>query len=435
MAAISLAQDPFAFNHHHQTSYNNNSPLSTDSGHSSSLTLVSPSTSTDSFKQHHKLNYQEQQQQHVYCQGKQFGLSLRDFKVICTLGTGTFGKVLLVRLLDRPHPSKQDRYYAIKVLAKTQVVRLKQIEHVNSEKDLLATVSSKSTLSRFYVSLLCTFQDHLNLYLLQEFVEGGELFSHLRRAGKFSADTSKFYASNVVLAFEGLHSLDIIYRDLKPENLLLSMNGYLKLTDFGFAKKVANNGRTWTLCGTPEYLAPEIIQSKGHGKAADWWAFGILIYEMLAGHPPFFNPDCSAGPFEIYEKILAAELHFPPTGNFDHHSIDLISRLLTVDRSKRLGNLKAGIQDIKNHPWFRGVDWDLLSKQIIPAPILPKLSNPGDPSNFDRYPNVELSDLPGFNQPIHHHRHLQTPYFHHHHPSPYSPIIDEDPYRHLFESF
>ncbi|POW00471.1 hypothetical protein PSTT_13107, partial [Puccinia striiformis] len=408
MAAISLAQDPFAFNHHHQTSYNNNSPLSTDSGHSSSLTLVSPSTSTDSFKQHHKLNYQEQQQQHVYCQGKQFGLSLRDFKVICTLGTGTFGKVLLVRLLDRPHPSKQDRYYAIKVLAKTQVVRLKQIEHVNSEKDLLATVSSKSTLSRFYVSLLCTFQDHLNLYLLQEFVEGGELFSHLRRAGKFSADTSKFYASNVVLAFEGLHSLDIIYRDLKPENLLLSMNGYLKLTDFGFAKK-------WPIMGG--HGPPEIIQSKGHGKAADWWAFGILIYEMLAGHPPFFNPDCSAGPFEIYEKILAAQLHFPPTGNFDHHSIDLISDYSPI------GNLKAGIQDIKNHPWFRG------------APILPKLSNPGDPSNFDRYPNVELSDLPGFNQPIHHHRHLQTPYFHHHHPSPYSPIIDEDPYRHLFESF
>ncbi|KAI9624402.1 hypothetical protein KEM48_008985 [Puccinia striiformis f. sp. tritici PST-130] len=417
MAAISLAQDPFAFNHHHQTSYNNNSPLSTDSGHSSSLTLVSPSTSTDSFKQHHKLNYQEQQQQHVYCQGKQFGLSLRDFKVICTLGTGTFGKVLLVRLLDRPHPSKQDRYYAIKVLAKTQVVRLKQIEHVNSEKDLLATVSSKSTLSRFYVSLLCTFQDHLNLYLLQEFVEGGELFSHLRRAGKFSADTSKFYASNVVLAFEGLHSLDIIYRDLKPENLLLSMNGYLKLTDFGFAKNARNNPiqRAWK-----------------SGRLVGIWYPDIRDASRSSS---VFNPDCSAGPFEIYEKILAAQLHFPPTGNFDHHSIDLISRLLTVDCSKRIGNLKAGIQDIKNHPWFRGVDWDLLSKQIIPAPILPKLSNPGDPSNFDRYPNVELSDLPGFNQPIHHHRHLQTPYFHHHHPSPYSPIIDEDPYRHLFESF
>ncbi|POW06173.1 hypothetical protein PSHT_10468 [Puccinia striiformis] len=384
MAAISLAQDPFAFNHHHQTSYNNNSPLSTDSGHSSSLTLVSPSTSTDSFKQHHKLNYQEQQQQHVYCQGKQFGLSLRDFKVICTLGTGTFGKVLLVRLLDRPHPSKQDRYYAIKVLAKTQVVRLKQIEHVNSEKDLLATVSSKSTLSRFYVSLLCTFQDHLNLYLLQE----PPLFRHNLPRPKT--------------------------RELAVINERISQINRLWIRE-----KVANNGRTWTLCGTPEYLAPEIIQSKGHGKAADWWAFGILIYEMLAGHPPFFNPDCSAGPFEYTRKssLLNYISLLPATSTtlYRPHLQTTHRRLLQKNR--------------ESESWYPRYQESSL------APILPKLSNPGDPSNFDRYPNVELSDLPGFNQPIHHHRHLQTPYFHHHHPSPYSPIIDEDPYRHLFESF
>ncbi|KAA1137322.1 serine/threonine protein kinase, AGC [Puccinia graminis f. sp. tritici] len=445
------------------------------------------------------------QPQHVFCQGKQFGLSLRDFKIICTLGTGTFGKVLLVRL-DRanqrnspndlePHRTEtsssfepQQKYYAIKVLSKSQVVRLKQVEHVNSEKDLLAQVSRRATsrLSQFFVSLLCTFQDHKNLYMLQEFVEGGELFSHLRRAGRFSADVARFYGANVVLAFQGLHELDIIYRDLKPENLLLSLNGYLKLTDFGFAKKVPD--RTWTLCGTPEYLAPEIIQSKGHGKPADWWAFGILLFEMLAGHPPFFNPDpsTSSGPFPIYEKILACELKFPSpapppssstttttTNGFDGCSIDLIKRLLILDRSKRLGNLKGGILDIQNHPWFRGVDWHLLAQQVIPAPILPKVDNPGDPSNFERYPQVSIDDLPGFHpppnpNPTHHHLH-RPPFQHplHHQPqsyfqthlaqysldhshhltnqNSYHPLNRpgsaglaaeiEDPYKHLFESF
>merc|ERR1712166_660281 len=117
-----------------------------------------------------------------------------------------------------------------------------------------------------------------------EFVSGGELFSHLRRAGRFTNDTGKFFAASIILALQHLHALDIIYRDMKPENLLLDEFGYLKITDFGFAKKVED--RTWTLCGTPEYLAPEIIQSKGHGKAVDWWALGILVYEMLAGSSP-----------------------------------------------------------------------------------------------------------------------------------------------------
>ncbi|WAQ92484.1 hypothetical protein PtA15_16A392 [Puccinia triticina] len=391
------------------------------------------------------------QQQHVFCQGKQFGLSLRDFRVVCTLGTGTFGKVLLVRL-DRPLPppdhrrpateeQQQQGYYAIKVLAKAQVVRLKQVEHVNSEKDLLALVSSRAgcRLSQFFVSLMCTFQDHKNLYMLQEFVSGGELFSHLRRAGRFGADVARFYAANVVLAFEGLHELDIIYRDLKPENLLLGTNGYLKLTDFGFAKRVPD--RTWTLCGTPEYLAPEIIQSKGHGKPADWWAFGVLIYEMLAGHPPFFNPDASlaAGPFAIYEKILQCSLHFSPSAAaFDPASIDLISRLLVVDRSKRLGNLKGGIHDIKAHPWFRGVDWALLALQAIPAPILPKVSQPGDSSNFDRYPHVLMDDLPGFlpsppqafpSRLDKYKRDSPSPTLPSYHPFSSPPLAPEDPFR------
>lgn len=344
----------------------------------------------------------------VYRKGAQFGLSLSDFEVICTLGTGTFGKVLLVRLR-----SQHNQFYAMKVLSKVEIVRLKQVEHMNSEKDLLALVSSQSD-AKFCVSLNCTFQDERNLYMMLEFVQGGELFSHLRRAGRFTSDVARFFAANVLLALQGLHELDIVYRDLKPENILLGPNGYIKLTDFGFAKKVPD--RTWTLCGTPEYLAPEIIQSKGHGKPADWWAFGVLLYEMLSGFPPFFCSDGS-GPFGIYEKILSGELGFP--SHIDPLAQDLISRLLTSDRSKRLGNLKGGGFDVRDHPWFAGVDWDALSRQTIRAPILPRIGVPGDSSNFEKYPEVRLEDLPGMMRS---------------HGTQVNPSVS-DPYGHLFESF
>lgn len=146
---------------------------------------------------------------------------------------------------------------------------------------LIRASSSNSSILTSTTTRFCTFQDDTNLYMLLEYVVGGELFTHLRRAGRFTNDMTRFYASEIVLAIEYLHSKDIIYRDLKPENLLIDHQGHIKITDFGFAKKVVD--RTWTLCGTPEYLAPEIIQSKGHGKAVDWWALGILIFEMLAG--------------------------------------------------------------------------------------------------------------------------------------------------------
>ena len=166
----------------------------------------------------------------------------------------------------------------MKVLRKTDVVRLRQVEHVNAERFILARIRHP-----FIVDLYATFQDHLNIYMLLSYVPGGELFSHLRRAQRFSADVTRFYLAIIVLALRYLHSFNIIYRDLKPENLLLDTRGYLKIADFGFAKVV--DDRTWTLCGTPEYLAPEIIQSDGHGKAVDWWACGILCYEMLVGYP------------------------------------------------------------------------------------------------------------------------------------------------------
>ncbi|OZJ01746.1 cAMP-dependent protein kinase catalytic subunit PRKX [Bifiguratus adelaidae] len=320
--------------------------------------------------------------------------SLNEFEILETLGTGTFGRVHLTRHA----PTKS--YYAMKVLKKVEVVRLKQVEHINAEREILSGVRFP-----FLVELYTTYQSPSHLYLLQEYVPGGELFSHLRRAGRFSPATTRFYAAEIVLAIEYLHQRDMIYRDLKPENLLLDKHGHIKITDFGFAKRVLD--RTWTLCGTPEYLAPEIIQSKGHGKEVDWWAMGILIYEMLAGYPPFFDDNA----FGIYEKILANKLSFP--GHFDSASKDLIKKLLMGDRTKRLGNLKGGSKDVKNHKWFKGTDWIGVLMRNVDPPIKPPTKHAGDTSNFEKYPELKGEDVYGI-----HHR-----------------GVNNDPLRHLFVEF
>ena len=266
-------------------------------------------------------------------------------------------------------------------MKKMDVVKLKQVEHVYSEKFLLSNIRFP-----FIIQLYGTFKDQRNIYMLLEYAIGGELFTYLRRAGKFSVADTKFYASEIVLALEYMHSMNIVYRDLKPENLLLDSNGHIKITDFGFAKIV--HDRTWTLCGTPEYLAPEIIQSTGHGKAVDWWALGILIYEMLAGFPPFYDDNH----FVVYEKILSGQLVFP--SHFDAASIDLIRRLLVRDKSKRLGNMKNGANDVKMHPWFHGVDWKATLERNVAVPIVPVCRHQGDTSNFEKYDEVEEEPLP-----------------------------------------
>eukprot|EP00002_Diphylleia_rotans_P030790 TRINITY_DN6367_c0_g1_i2.p1 TRINITY_DN6367_c0_g1~~TRINITY_DN6367_c0_g1_i2.p1 ORF type:complete len:372 (+),score=50.54 TRINITY_DN6367_c0_g1_i2:46-1161(+) len=219
------------------------------------------------------------------------GCKLTDFELREVIGTGTFGRVQVCRC------QKNANFYAMKIMKKLEVVRLKQVEHINTEKRILNQLRHP-----FIVTLYCSFQDDRSLYMLLEYINGGEIFSHLRRMGRFAPEAARFYSAQIVLILEYLHSLDIVYRDLKPENLLLDRQGYLKITDFGFAKVVID--RTWTLCGTPEYLAPEIIQSKGHGKGVDWWALGVLIYEMLVGYPPFFDDH----PFGVYEKILSGKI-------------------------------------------------------------------------------------------------------------------------------
>ncbi|KAI4793997.1 Pkinase-domain-containing protein, partial [Aureobasidium sp. EXF-8845] len=254
--------------------------------------------------------------------------TLTDFTINRTLGTGSFGRVHLVQ------SKHNQRFYAVKVLKKQQVVKMKQVEHTNDERRMLQKVKHP-----FLITLWGTFQDSKNLYMVMDFIEGGELFSLLRKSQRFPNPVAKFYAAEVTLALDYLHSMDIIYRDLKPENLLLDRHGHLKITDFGFAKEVPDI--TWTLCGTPDYLAPEVVSSKGYNKSVDWWSLGILIFEMLCGFTPFWD---SGSPLKIYENILRGRVKYPPYVHPDAQ--DLLSKLITHDLTKRLGNLHGGSKDV-----------------------------------------------------------------------------------------
>ncbi|KAH8048667.1 cGMP-dependent protein kinase [Aureococcus anophagefferens] len=229
----------------------------------------------------------------------------------------------------------------------------------------------------FILKLICAFQDDYFIYFLLELLIGGELFTFLRKHQRFSEPTMKIYAAGVVLGFEHMHSKKIAYRDLKPENLVLDKEGCLKIVDLGLAKVV--HGKTWTLCGTPDYLAPEIILNEGHDKAVDYWALGVLMYELVAGVPPFYADD----PMEVYEKILSGSMSFP--SHFGKYLNDIVRKLLKLCQSKRLGNGKGGCGAIKKHRFFSGFGWeDLVTKKIKP-PIEVKVADDADASNFDNY--------------------------------------------------
>ncbi|CAK4126203.1 unnamed protein product [Aphanomyces euteiches] len=306
-------------------------------------------------------------------------LDITHFDFGVTLGTGSFGRVRFAT-----HKAT-GTFWAIKILKKAEIIRLQQVEHMISEKTILMCLDHP-----FIVNLAGTFQDSRCLYMVLEYVIGGEFFTHLRKAGRFDFNTTKFYSAQVVSIFEYLHSQDFIYRDLKPENLLLDHEGFIKITDFGFAKRVAF--KTYTLCGTPEYIAPEVLLNKGHGKGVDWWTLGILIFEMLAGQPPF----CDDDPMGIYQQILSGKINFPRY--FDRNAKALIKRLLTADLTKRYGCLKNGVEDIKKHKFFSGCDWDAMLARKGTAPIIPKVVTPNDTSNFDPYPDSnEEAPVPVYN--------------------------------------
>jgi len=298
-----------------------------------------------------------------------------NLRVLGTLGKGSFGFVQLVQ------DKTTEQTYALKAVSKAQIVQTGQQGHVMSEKKAMQMFDHP-----FLTKLYATYKDRDRLYFLLEPSLGGELFSVLRERTLFDENTARFYAASVLAAFEYMHSLNIIYRDLKPENLLLDGDGYLKVTDFGFAKDITN-GRTWTLCGTPDYLAPEIVAGKGHGKGVDWWCLGIFIYEMLASYPPFYDED----PMRTYAKIMAGAVNYP--SHFSKDAVNLIKRLLQHKPTKRLGVVKGGASEIRKHPWFAGVDWNALVARKVKPPIIPRIRHNKDLSNFDDYSGAEVGEV------------------------------------------
>uniref|UniRef100_A0A673HUV6 cGMP-dependent protein kinase n=1 Tax=Sinocyclocheilus rhinocerous TaxID=307959 RepID=A0A673HUV6_9TELE len=284
-------------------------------------------------------------------------LNLSDFNIIDTLGVGGFGRVELVQL-----KSDEMKTFAMKILKKRHIVDTRQQEHIRSEKLIMQEAHSD-----FIVRLYRTFKDSKYLYMLMEVCLGGELWTILRDRGNFDDSTTRFYTACVVEAFAYLHSKGIIYRDLKPENLILDHRGYAKLVDFGFAKKIGFGKKTWTFCGTPEYVAPEIILNKGHDISADYWSLGILMYELLTGSPPFSGPD----PMKTYNIILRGidMVEFPK--KITKNAANLIKKLCRDTPSERLGNLKNGVKDIQKHKWFEGFNWDGLRKGTLTPPIIP----------------------------------------------------------------
>uniref|UniRef100_A0A8C5CZ92 cGMP-dependent protein kinase n=1 Tax=Gadus morhua TaxID=8049 RepID=A0A8C5CZ92_GADMO len=299
-------------------------------------------------------------------------VSLNDFNVICTLGMGGYSRVELVQL-----KSDSSRSFAMKVLKKRHILDTSQQDHILSERRIM-----KEAHSPFTVRLYRTFKDSKYLYMLLESCLGGELWSLLRDRGSFDDGTTRFYTGCVIEALAFLQCRGIIYRDLKPENIILDQRGYAKLVDFGFAKKVGLGKKTWTFCGTPEYVAPEIILNKGHDSSADCWSLGILIFELLSGSPPFSGSD----PMKTYNIILRGidMVEFPK--KITKSAANLIKRLCRDNPSERLGNQKNGVKDIQKHKWFEGFNWEGLRQGTIDSPYTPTVTGPLDNSNFDYFP-------------------------------------------------
>lgn len=293
-------------------------------------------------------------------------ITLDDFEILNILGKGAFGKVYLSRMKE------DSKLYAIKTIRKDVVIETDQIEAVNLERDVLLNCKHP-----FLVGMEFVFQSDLRLYFVMPFVQGGELYKHFLTNKRFPEEVVKFYAIQIVLAIGHLHEQKIVHRDLKLENILIDNEGYLKIIDFGLAKILKEDETTRTLCGTPEYLAPEMLDQKGHDKGVDWWALGILIYEMLIGVTPFYNRNRSV----MMSKIQKSKIVFPHKKRYNieysDDAKDIICKLLSKRKEKRLGFIND-VNEILEHPWFTCVDAKhIVSRQIVP-PFTPSVKDEAD---------------------------------------------------------
>mmetsp|Transcript_26841 Transcript_26841/g.31658 ORF Transcript_26841/g.31658 Transcript_26841/m.31658 type:complete len:392 (+) Transcript_26841:19-1194(+) len=296
-------------------------------------------------------------------------LTVDEFNLIKVLGRGSFGKVMLCRKKDE---GPEGPLYAMKTLRKQALVKRNQLLHTQTERNILQNIQHP-----FLVNLRFAFQTGDKLYMVLEYMGGGELFHWLKQHRKFSEARGKLYAAEICLALEALHTRDIIYRDLKPENILLDLEGHLRITDFGLSKDnimgAGAAGGTKTFCGTPEYLAPEILENKGHGKAVDWWSFGTLVYEMICGLPPFYDTNVQ----RMYQKILSAPLKFPSF--LSKEAKDCLNGLLQRPVESRLCSAR-GIAELKEQAWFSKIDWEKVMRKEYTPEFAP---GAGKGANYD----------------------------------------------------
>ncbi|KAJ3346557.1 camp-dependent protein kinase catalytic subunit [Entophlyctis luteolus] len=283
---------------------------------------------------------------------------LDDFQIIRKAGKGGFATVFLVRM-----KAASGRYYALKAIKKGDLIKLKQEKQVINEKAILSKIKHN-----FIVDLYFTFQDTYYLYMIIEYIDGGDLFSYLRKVQKFGEEDGRFYTCEVLVALQFIHSHNIVYRDLKPENILLDTTGHIKLADFGFAKVVTST--TNSFCGTPDYIAREIVRNRAYTKAVDWWSFGVLIFELVSGKTPF-GDDSSE---QIYENITEMRIKWHPM--IKGACKELVRKLLEPDPSKRLGSGEADGNEIRAHTFYSKTEWQRVEERRVTPPFLPACDTP-----------------------------------------------------------
>ncbi|KAK8171265.1 kinase-like domain-containing protein [Phyllosticta citrichinensis] len=300
---------------------------------------------------------------------KQFGPE--DFQILKLIGKGTFGQVFQVRKKDT------GRIYAMKVLSKKVIVQKKEVAHTLGERNILVRTAMAD--SPFIVGLKFSFQTPTDLYLVTDYMSGGELFWHLQKEGRFNEARAKFYIAELILALQHLHEHDIVYRDLKPENILLDANGHIALCDFGLSKaNLTEDSTTNTFCGTTEYLAPEVLLDEhGYTKMVDFWSLGVLVFEMCCGWSPFYAEDTQ----QMYKNIAFGKVRFPRDA-LSTEGRNFVKGLLNRNPKHRLG-ANRDAEELKAHPFFADIDWEALSKKNLVPPFKPKLKSELDTSNFD----------------------------------------------------
>jgi len=337
---------------------------------------------------------------------KRSRLGVDDFEAIKVIGKGAFGEVRLVQKIDTGH------VYAMKILRKADMVEKEQVAHVRAERDILVEADHQWVVKMYY-----SFQDPANLYLIMEFLPGGDMMTLLMKKDTLSEEATQFYMAETALAIDSIHKLGFIHRDIKPDNLLLDARGHVKLSDFGLCTGLKKSHRTdfyrdlsqvkpsdfssnpmdskrkaeswkrnrralaYSTVGTPDYIAPEVFLQTGYDKSCDWWSLGVIMFEMLIGYPPF----CSETPQETYRKVMSwrETLEFPPEMPISETATKTILRFCN-EMDQRIRNL----EDIQSLPWFKGVDWSHIRER--PAAIPVEVKSIDDTSNFDDFPDVDL---------------------------------------------